>query len=110
MRYHSRQHFLVTDNWSYRMLQPPVLPPVALTAGKISVALTWLFCAVAPVISTSPTLQSLALWLAGFLVVSHIGELIMFNAFLKAAKAGTSDYVQAFLFGMFHTGGLQIKN
>jgi len=43
-----------------------------------------------------------------FLAVSHIIELVIFSAFLKAAKASSMDYVQAFIFGMFHTGSMKI--
>ncbi|HQQ63975.1 MAG TPA: hypothetical protein PLF22_10435 [Pseudomonadales bacterium] len=91
------------------MLKPPTLPQNVLLAGKISVGLGWLFCVIAPMVSQSHAVMTIAEWLAVFLVGSHAVELLLYGAFLKAANATKADYVQVFLFGIFHSGGLQAK-
>jgi uncharacterized protein YhhL (DUF1145 family) len=91
------------------MQRPPVLPPSALLAGKITVGLSWLFCIFAPLLSASSNLTSIAMWLSIFLAGSHAVELLIYSPFLKAARATTVDYVQVFLFGIFHSSGLQEK-
>jgi uncharacterized protein YhhL (DUF1145 family) len=92
------------------MKLPPPLPAPALKAGKIAVGLSWLF-AIATVTMTmpQPQLHTVGTVLLAFLSVSHIIELFIFRDFLKAAKATQTDYIQSFIFGMFHTGGLKIS-
>jgi uncharacterized protein YhhL (DUF1145 family) len=91
------------------MLIPPPLPAQALKAGKIAVGSTWVLCLLG-VLLPMPTAQltTVAQVVILFLAVSHIIELVIFSAFLKAAKASSMDYVQAFIFGMFHTGSMKI--
>lgn len=91
------------------MLKPPALPQAARIAGKIAVGTSWIFCILAPLMSASTLSQNIAQWLAVFLVGSHIVELVIYGAFLKAAQATPADYAQTFLFGIFHSGGLQEK-
>jgi uncharacterized protein YhhL (DUF1145 family) len=90
------------------MQKPPPLPAGALKAGKVAVGLSWLF-AIATVTMTmpQPQLHNVGLALLAFLSISHIIELFVFRDFLKAANATQSDYIQSFIFGMFHTGGLK---
>ena len=89
---------------------PPPLPTAALTAGKIAVGIAWLFSIVALTLPTAePQLATVGIVLLAFLSVSHLVELIVFREFLKAANATPNDYVQAFIFGMFHTGGLKVS-
>ena len=92
------------------MKQPPPLPAPALKAGKVAVGLSWLF-AMAAVISPMPDTQmaNIGMLLMAGLGVTHLIEIIIFREFLAAAKATTNDYIQAFIFGMFHTGGLKIS-
>lgn len=89
---------------------PPPLPTAALTAGKIAVGMSWFF-AIATVVlpMPEPRLTTIGLIVIAFLTVSHLVELIVFREFLKAAKATQIDYIQAFIFGMFHTGGLKLS-
>lgn len=91
------------------MLKPPPMPQGARIAGKITVGASWLFAVLVPALGLLPQLQTIALVLAAFLVGSHIIELIIFRAFLQAANASPADYLQTFLFGVFHSGGLQEK-
>src|SRR6478752_6203663 len=89
---------------------PPPLPAAALTAGKIAVGLSWIFAIVALTLPMpEPRLATVGIVLLVFLSVSHLVELIVFREFLKAANATQNDYIQAFIFGMFHTGGLKIS-
>ena len=55
-----------------------------------------------------PQLTTIGQGVILFLTVSHIIELFVFSEFLKAANASTQDYVQSFIFGMFHTGSLKV--
>lgn len=92
------------------MLKPPALPTAALTAGKITVGLSWLAGLYGLLLADpASSLYTLGLWLTVFLVGSHIAELAIYRAFLKAAKATPADYVQVFLFGIFHSGGMKIS-
>ena len=88
------------------MLKPPPMPPAALLGGKISVAAGWLFGLFALLASTNPTLNTAGYWLLIGLGGSHVLELAIFMPFLKAAKASAADYVQVFLFGVFHSSGM----
>jgi uncharacterized protein YhhL (DUF1145 family) len=92
------------------MQTPPPLPAAALKAGKIAVGLSWLF-AIAVVVFPVPQAQlhTVGVVLLAFLTISHAAELLIFREFLKAANATQNDYIQAFIFGMFHTGGLKIS-
>lgn len=91
------------------MKQPPPLPAIALKAGKIAVGLSWVFAIVAVTVAMpEPQLSTVGKVLLAFLSISHVAELIIFRDFLKAVKATQGDYIQAFIFGMFHTGGLKL--
>lgn len=90
------------------MLAPPPLPAAALTAGKVVVALTWAFgfygwLAVDP----ASIVHTTGFWLLVTLAGSHIIEIAIYRAFLQAARATAADYVQVFLFGIFHSAGLK---
>jgi uncharacterized protein YhhL (DUF1145 family) len=92
------------------MQTPPPLPATALTAGKIAVGLSWIFAIASLTLPMpEPRLATVGIVLLVFLSVSHLVELIVFREFLKAANATQNDYIQAFIFGMFHTGGLKIS-
>ena len=54
-------------------------------------------------------MANIGMLLIAGLGVTHLIEIIIFREFLAAAKATTNDYIQAFIFGMFHTGGLKIS-
>ena len=91
------------------MLTPPPLPATALTAGKITVALTWLFSFYGWLAADPASIiHTLGFWLLVTLVGSHIIEIAIYRAFLQAAKATPADYVQVFLFGLFHSAGLKV--
>lgn len=90
------------------MQKPPTLPANALLAGKIAVGIGWLIGLCALLIGSSgSTLHNIGFWMTAFLAGSHALELLIYGSFLKAANATPADYVQVFLFGIFHSGGLK---
>jgi uncharacterized protein YhhL (DUF1145 family) len=90
------------------MLKPPPLPASALIAGKVAVGATWLGGLAAFMIGAGgSSLHNIGFWIIVFLFGSHVLELLIYGAFLKAARATTADYVQVFLFGIFHSGGMK---
>ena len=89
------------------MLKPPVLPPQALLAGKIAVGIGWLIGFAGFLLADAgATFHTLGIGLLAFLIGRHALELVIYAAFLKAAKASSADYAQVFLFGIFHSGGM----
>lgn len=90
------------------MQKPPAMPASTLLAGKIAVGASWLIAlgalALAPADSSW---HSIGFWLTAFLAGSHALELLVYGPFLKAAKATGADYLQVFLFGIFHSSGLK---
>lgn len=90
------------------MIKPPPVPPAALQGGKIVVGLAWLG-SIAALFggSAEPRFVTLGLIVLGFLTLSHAVELVIFRAYLQSVKATPADYLQSFIFGMFHTGGLK---
>ena len=93
------------------MLKPPALPPQALLAGKIAVGIGWVIGLAGFLgASADSTFHTIGIGLLVFLVGSHALELVIYAAFLKAAKATTADYSQVFLFGIFHSGGMHITD
>lgn len=91
------------------MLKPPVLPPQALLGGKFAVGASWLFGLVALLSGGDSSWHSIGLYLLIFLAGSHALELVIYSAFLKAAKASPADYIQVALFGIFHSGGMTVE-
>lgn len=90
------------------MLKPPPLPISALIGGKVAVGASWLFGLFALIAGAGgSSLHNIGFWLVVFLFGSHVLELLIYGAFLKAAKATTADYVQVFLFGIFHSSGMK---
>lgn len=90
------------------MLKPPALPATALTVGKIAIGLCWLAGLYGLLLADSASnLHTLGLWLTVFLVGSHALELAIYRSFLKAANATSADYVQVFLFGIFHSSSMK---
>lgn len=88
---------------------PPALPANALLAGKIAVGIGWIIGLCALVIGSSgSTLHNIGFWMTAFLAGSHALELLIYGSFLKAAKATPVDYVQVFLFGIFHSSGMKV--
>ena len=93
------------------MLKPPALPPQALLAGKIAVGIGWIIGLFGFLLAgAGTTLHTIGIGLLAFLAGSHALELVIYSAFLKAARASTSDYVQVSLFGIFHSGGMHITD
>ena len=93
------------------MLTPPALPPQALLAGKIAVGIGWLIgFAGFLLVDAGSTFHTIGIGLLVFLVGSHALELVIYAAFLRAAKATAVDYSQVFLFGIFHSGGMHIPD
>lgn len=93
------------------MLKPPALPPQTLLAGKIAVGISWLIGLAGLLFASAGTaFHTIGIGLLAFLVGSHALELVIYSAFLKAARASTSDYVQVSLFGIFHSGGMHITD
>lgn len=92
------------------MKTPPPMPAAALKAGKLAVGLSWLF-AIASLLLPMPDPQftTVGTVLVLGLSVSHVLELFVFREFLQAAKATQGDYLQAFIFGMFHIGSLKAQ-
>ncbi len=92
------------------MLKPPPLPKSALLGGKIAVGITWLFGLFAVfTASADSTLHTVGSYLLIFLLGSHLVELVIYSAFMKAAKATPADYSQVLLFGIFHSGGMKAQ-
>lgn len=90
------------------MQQPPALPAPALLGGKIAVGTSWVFGLLALLLAgADSSLHTIGFWLTVFLVGSHALELVIYREFPKAAKATGSDYLQVFLFGIFHSGGMK---
>jgi uncharacterized protein YhhL (DUF1145 family) len=91
------------------MLKPPAMPATVCLAGKISVGLAWLFgfygLLLADAASSLSTIGTVTLL---FLAGSHVVETFIYAPFLKAARATPVDYVQVFLFGLFHSSTLKI--
>ncbi len=92
------------------MLTPPPMPAAALTAGKITVALAWLF-GFYGWLAADPASQvhTIGFWLLIMLAGSHMVEIAIYRAFLQAAKATPVDYAQVFIFGLFHSAGLKAE-
>lgn len=92
------------------MLVPPPLPAAALNAGKIAVALTWVFGFYGWLVADPVSIvHTIGFWLLVTLAGSHIIELAIYRAFLHAARATPADYLQVFLFGIFHSGSLKVQ-
>ncbi len=93
------------------MLTPPPLPAAILTAGKVTVAVTWVFAFYGWLLANPSSLvHTIGFWLVVTLVGSHIIEIAIYRAFLQAAKATPADYAQVFVFGIFHSGGLKVAS
>ena len=90
------------------MQTPPPLAPNVLIGGKVAVGLGWLFGLYATACTAAdPSLHSAGFWTLVFLGGSHLLELAIYSPFLKACKATPADYLQVFLFGLFHSSGLK---
>ena len=90
------------------MQKPPAMPASALLGGKIAVGASWIFGLAALALAPAgSTLHSTGFWLTVFLAGSHAVELLVYGPFLKAARATGSDYLQVFLFGIFHSSGMK---
>lgn len=90
------------------MLKPPAMPASVLLAGKLSVAAGWVIGLSAMLLTdAASSWHTIGICLTAFLAGSHAVELLVYRAFLAAARASAADYVQVFLFGVFHSGGMK---
>lgn len=86
---------------------PPALPKAARLIGKILVAIAYVLGLWCLIQTEYAHLHATGWWVLGFLVISHIGELFYYRAFLQHAQATAFDYAQTFAFGIFHSAGLR---
>lgn len=91
------------------MQQPPALPAVACTIGKILCLLAYIIGLWCLIQTGNPELTETGYWILGFLVISHIAELFIYRPFLQHVKASNADYLQVFVFGIFHSATLLPK-
>ena len=88
------------------MQQPPALPAIACTIGKVLCLLAYVIGVWCLVQTNDSALTETGWWILGFLLISHIVELFIYRPFLQQVQATAADYLQVFVFGIFHSATL----